>query len=277
MTRCESLFWQSRGMASSLVDEPVAAVTGLLMIPFGVFGDGGLAGDPGQPLPLCMVRAGLVFVGLGTVAYHVITDAMEDWLANRNMYDAVTMAVLTSSLFCLYWDEWLGVRHKLLAVFLAFGFVIFWVILNDWGLNRHLREKLAEQQVSLSNAVLFPPWLVMNGYVLWRVVSFYGFAHSLHAHFPLWTALLVGVVCWAVYETACPYAYGLFFLHAVWHVLIAYSVMYAGILGVVVGFHGDFQLVPGQSPWWPKVMRTGPDGFRSGGFLQDYRRISYAQ
>lgn len=225
------------------------------MIPFGVFGDGGLRDDPGQPVQLCMVRAGLILVGLGTVAYHVITDAMEDQLANRNLYDAVTMAILTSSLFCLYWSKWLGVDHKLLAVLLAFGFVIFWVILNDWGLNRHLRDSLEEQGVSLSNAILFPPWLAMNLYVLWQFLSFHGLTHSLHAHYPFWLALLLAVLCWAAYEIACPYVNGVFFLHAAWHVLIAYAVMYAGVLGVEIGFGTEFEVVQGSSPWWPRLRR----------------------
>lgn len=258
MSRCESGFWRESGINVLGIDEPLAALSGVCMIPFGLLGHGGLNADPAQPLQLCLVRSSLIFVGLGTVAYHVINDAQYAGYANRKLYDAMTMAVLTGSLFSLFWNDWLK-RHAMIAVSLALSFIYMWIVLNDWGLNQRLDNDLESRQTSIASTALFPVFLLFCGYILGRIVYYYGLAMTLRAHYPMWLALGVAVVSWVVYEFACGAAKSLFFFHSFWHVAIAYTVMYAALLGVCMQFGESFELVPGGSVWWPQLRGTKRD------------------
>ena len=249
--RCEHDFWNNPFLASS-VDEPVSAASGLLIVAFAVFGDGGLR-DP--PLQFCMARASLAFCGLGTCAFHILsTDMMRSSHSNGNLYDGVSMAVFTSNVFLLYLNNYMN-KHKMIPSLLCMLYMFFWIATNDSDMFTYLSSEITDGHGTplLSMGVQYPLFVMAYVYIMGRIVCVYG-SRTISLHAPMWIALVVAIAGWIPYEFACSGAKWVFFGHAVWHVGIGFVAIHLVFIGAEMTY--DLERVTGCSGWWPKFQAS---------------------
>jgi len=255
--RCEGRFWNT----TNSVDEPLSAASGLVIVLFGALGDAGL--DDSQPyLQFFVTRASLIFTGLGTFAFHCLSDGAEEALhTNRNLYDGVSMAVFTANLFLLHLSVWLT-RHRLCSALLSVLYLFFWVVTNDSALFAYLNPMMetSDGLFLLSLAVQYPIFVSVYVYILGRLVWMHGWRGTLCVeHYPMWIVLGVALAYWLLCEFGCALSTTVFYGHAVWHVGIGYVAIYLTIIGAQHTY--KLERTPSSSVWWPKLQeRSRRDG-----------------
>lgn len=257
--RCEGRFWND----TDGVDEPFAATSGLVIVLFGVLGDAGLSDD--QPyLQFFMTRASLIFTGIGTYAFHCLSNSAEEELhTNRNLYDGVSMAVFTANLFLLHLSAWLT-RHRLLSALLSVLYLFFWVVTNDSKLFDFLCGKMmvGNGMSLLPLGLQYPIFVSVYVYILVRLVRIHGWRVTFfREHYPMWLVLVVALVCWCLSEFGCERSPGFFFGHSVWHVGIGYVAIYLTIVGAQRTY--NLERTESSSVWWPKLQKRSKGGERS--------------
>ena len=250
--RCEGHFWKERGVYLS-ADEPCAAASGIMIMVFGVIGDAGLKHD--QPyVQFFVTRASLIFTGIGTCAFHCLSDEAEDSShTNRNLYDGVSMALFTSNLFLLHLNGWLT-RHRLFSALLSALYLYFWVVTNDADMFSFLCGKMMTQDGTslLSEALQYPIFVLVYVYILARILYTFGWRKSLfHEHRHLWIMLGVGLLSWVLCEFGCRGTTSMFWGHTVWHLAIGYVAMYLTIIGAQLTYGLERE---GSSKWFPRLM-----------------------
>jgi hypothetical protein len=258
--RCEGLHWN----LNDGIDEPLSAVSGLVIVLFGVFGDAGLKHD--QPyLQFFVTRASLILTGIGTCAFHCLSDGAEEALhTNRNLYDGVSMAAFTANLFLLHLSVWLT-RHRLFSAVLSVLYLFFWVVTNDSALFTFLdpRMKTSDGLHLLSLALQYPVFISTYVYILARLVWMHGWRESLcKEHYPMWIALGVALAFWLLCEFGCLFlSTALFVGHAVWHVGIGYVAIYLTIIGAQHTY--NLERTKASSVWWPKLQEKSGGEMRA--------------
>jgi hypothetical protein len=225
--RCEHDFWQGPVLG---MDEPIAALSGLVMSVIALRGTAQLD-DP--PLQFCIARASIVLCGLGTFAFHALGEKqMADSHLNGIIFDGVSMALVTVNIFLLYLNDRMN-AHKMTVSIAALMYLFFWVITNDLLTFNHLSRITTVDGIALFSIVVqYPTFLAVYVYILWRVVKRAGSARAaLNTHWTLWVCLFVSLGAWCAAEFACIVWSGLFVGHVVWHVGIGYVAHYLAVIG----------------------------------------------
>ena len=222
--RCEHDFWE--GATASGMDEPIAALSGLVMSMIALLGTAQLK-DP--PLQFCVARASLVLCGVGTFAFHALGDRqMEALHLNGIIFDGVSMALVTVNVFLLYLNDWMN-AHKMAVALGSSIYLFFWVITNDLLTFNYLSSATTVNGIALfSIACQYPTFVAVYVYILWRVSRKRG---ALKAHWRLWVSLFVSLGSWCANEFACKSWSGVFVGHAIWHIGIGYVAHYLIVLG----------------------------------------------
>ena len=231
--RCEHDFWKDSVLRSDVIDEPLAAVSGILMGIIPLLNSGGL---PHPPLQFCIARASLVLCGLGTFVYHAFGEKqMSDFHLNGIIFDGVSMALVTVNVFLLHLNETMKQNLMIVSV-AAMVYLFFWVVTNDLLTFNYLQSVTVVNGVALfSIACQYPLFVVVYVYILLRVRK------SWRYHWPMWGSLFVSLVAWCLNEFACTRWTGFFIGHVIWHIGIAYVAHYLTVLGVA----GTY----GYQPW----------------------------
>jgi hypothetical protein len=247
--RCEGRFWKEYGYLP--IDEPCAAVSGIMIMVFGALGDAGLTHE--QPyVQFFVARASLIFTGIGTCAFHCLSDeVVAASHTNRNLYDGVSMALFTSNLFMLHLNAWLT-RHRLFSALLSTLYLYFWVVTNDSDLFAFLNGRMVAGDGTslLSLGLQYPIFVLVYAYILGRIVYIFGWK-SFRVHRPMWLMLGVGLGFWLVCEFGCRLTTGLFFGHSVWHLAIGYVAMYLTIIGAQLTYALEWDC---DGSWWPRLV-----------------------
>jgi hypothetical protein len=245
---CETVFWHQTlpGNAFlSSVREPMSAVSGLFIVGLSLW-NGGLK----QPRTrLSLAQASLFFCGVGTVAYHCITDetAAESHV-NRNAIDGVTMAFFTVSVFSLHINM---AKPSMLMTVVSILYLLFWIFTNDSDTFPFLCSKFRLQD----GATYFPmlqyiTFVLPYVYILLRLMRK---CSTFYEHRFMWLALVFAGTSWLLYQYACAKSPWLFFTHALWHIGISYVSMYL----IAIGTKETYKLnqIPGSS-FWPQYYET---------------------
>ena len=110
--RCEHDFWGDKYRLN--LDEPVAALSGLVMCVMALLGNASVE-DP--PLQFCIACASLVVCGLGTFVFHAFDVENVDALhLNGNIFDGVSMAMVTVNVFLLHLNDWMKLHLMAVSV-----------------------------------------------------------------------------------------------------------------------------------------------------------------
>jgi hypothetical protein len=230
--KCEHEFWKAQPRRLPFADEPIAAVSGLIMCLLPLFDSAGLA-DP--PLQFCLARASLVFCGLGTFVFHALGDEQMDALhLNGIIFDGVSMALVTVNVFLLHLTDAMKARPMVVSLACVF-YLFFWIITNDLATFTYLQAVTTVNGVALiSLAVQYPSFVFVYVYVLLKIAGRWPFSppDARPSHWPMWTALVVSVVAWALNQFTCALWTGVFVGHTIWHIGIGYVAHYLIVLGV---------------------------------------------
>ena len=252
--QCETIFWNQTLPNNTFihtVGEPMSAFSGVFIAALSVAWNGGLT----QPRTrISLARASLFFCGVGTVAFHWISEqsATENHI-NRNSIDGVTMAFFTVNVLSLHVDHWIKKTNMLMAVG-SILYILFWIFTNDSDTFVFLSNRMMDQNGSslFSMCVQYPtfvlPYLYILGRILWKCKC-----ATFREHIFMWIALLVAGASWVLYEFACSHALWLCFTHAMWHIGISYVSMYL----IAIGAKDTYKLtqIP-ESSFWPQFYET---------------------
>jgi hypothetical protein len=223
--RCEHEFWRTDPHASNSIDEPIAAISGLLMILIPLLDSGGLAAPP---LQLCIARASLVMCGFGTYVFHALSEQrMLDLHLNGIIFDGVSMALVTVNVFLLHLTDWM--KQHLMGVSVgAMVYLFFWVISNDMMTFSYLESSMRVNGTGLfSMAIQYPTFILVYVYILGKVLLEDGLLY----HWPMWVCLCISLAAWCLNQFACAAWSGVFVGHTIWHLGIGYVVHYLAVLG----------------------------------------------
>lgn len=252
---CETIYWNQTLPGNTFlgaVREPVSAFSGLFIVGLS-FWNGGLRQERTR---LSLAQASLFFCGVGTVAYHCISEktAIETHV-NRNAIDGVTMAFFTVSVLSLHIDM---AKPSMLMTVGSMLYLLFWIFTNDSDTFPFLCNKLRLSDGStffpmLQYITFVLPYIYILGRLLFKfkLTSFY-------EHMFMWVALAFACTCWILYQFACFRSPWLFFTHAFWHIGISYVSMYL----IAIGTKDTYKLKqkPGSSLWpqfYEADLRTG--------------------
>jgi hypothetical protein len=222
--RCEHEYWEDNEYKLAVADEPLAAISGIVISIIALFNSAGLSNPP---LQICLARASLVLCGIGTVVFHAMgEEQMARFHLNGIIFDGVSMALVTVNVFLLHLSDWM--RRRRLAVALAvFFYLFFWVITNDLLTFNYLQASTKVNGIALfSVAVQYPTFVLVYVYILCRVDGYY-------RHWPLWLALVISIYFWCINEFACEVFSLSFVGHVIWHIGIGYVAYYLIVLGAV--------------------------------------------
>ena len=221
--RCEHDFWKESYRLH--MDEPVAAVSGLVMSAIAIWG----TPMTNPPLQFCIARASLVLCGLGTFTYHALGDKEMDALhLNGIIFDGVSMALVTVNVFLLYLTEWMKTYNMAVAVSVLF-YLFFWVVTNDLLTFKYLSDTTEVNGISLfSIAVQYPSFVAVYIYIIYRVAAG---SKTLTQHWKLWLSLIVSLSAWCADEFTCQMWQGVFVGHTIWHIGIGYVANYLMAVG----------------------------------------------
>ena len=224
--RCEHHFW---GESHRAIDEPVAAVSGLV-ISLIALSDAGIGYDnPINVLQFFIARASLVVCGFGTFAFHALGEEQTAaFHLNGNIFDGVSMALVTINVFLLFLTDFMK-RYPMVVSVAVLVYLFFWVVTNDLMTFAYLSSATEVNGIQLFNlAIQYPSFVAVYIYILWIV---YCIPDSFTLHLPMWVSLAVALIAWILYQFVCHFWRGLFFTHTIWHIGIAYVAHYLMVVG----------------------------------------------
>ena len=233
--RCEHAFWGETYRLN--IDEPVAAVSGLVMS-FIALSDAGIKyDDPLSVLQFFIARASLVICGFGTFVYHALGEEQTDaFHLNGYIFDGVSMALVTINVFLLFLNDFM--KQYPMSVSLAVLFYLyFWIVTNDLVTCKYLSSIMKVNGVSLfSMAVQYSSFVAVYIYILLVV---YDKPNSLALHWPMWASLSISLIAWCLYQFACDHYHPLFIAHTIWHIGIGYVAHYLMVVGAASTYGYD--------------------------------------
>jgi hypothetical protein len=214
---CEQRMWRSMGIDTKA--EIICAVTGIAFIIAPFFDMPNNFTDEHA-----MFHVAFVFLGLGTIFYHVFPNFESNNQATIYELDWYPMVFTCASLVLIYiWP----LRRCLNLV----GVYLMCVAFMSWF--SFLILSVYHVSVDIRNGVMVGvPVLVFAGFS----VAVLG-----QRSFYTWGLLLVGLTIWLVNKYLCSYYYWLAIFHGIYHVLMAFALWSAGCLGLELA--SDFKNV----------------------------------
>ena len=200
---------------------------------------------------LCLCRGSLGIVGLGTVVFHSMDDATSVKAFNFRMCDRMPIVLMCTNIFVLYFVKLRRVisEHMLtLYFFLMYIYMGGLLLAVDSGTYEYMTFKFNDpidspqsSYESLMNVcLLLPLGLILMYASLTRLTSCQVFS--------VWCQIFFSLGIWTINAYLCRKNRWMFVLHAVYHVTIAYTFLYAACLGMTLD--GEWEMV---DYWWPMV------------------------
>ena len=229
---CEQAMWAALLNSNStlFIKNPVAAVTGALMIPVGLVPTG-----KGPPL-FMLCKAALCITGIGTAVFHSMSPAQASASGiNYRLYDWLAITLMCANIILLYLSNLLaraGEAATVAVYVAAYLWMCFIITENDYmTYERHVglmgSSGGRENFDTFMSLMLVGPLGVVLGYcLLFRFRA----ADTVY----LWINLVPCVGCWVVNAYLCEAHPWTSMLHAVFHLLVAFLFLHAACLGVTL-------------------------------------------
>jgi hypothetical protein len=162
----------------------------------------------------------MCYLGAGTVVYHAIPNMYVDGQAIVYMTDYIPMIITCAYLSSIYLWHFANIAIKMptWAKFAIFSTMMSWFLFLITTMNLI--------SVAIHNAVMVaPPVLIFTAYSYFQLRK-----RSLTT----WAMLVASLVLWLINKHLCASQYWLAIFHAIYHILIAYALWSAGIMGIFV-------------------------------------------
>ena len=252
---CEAQFWEENGLANTgIIANPMGTATAFLMIAIACVNNYQQDDDYSYRIQhknknknkisrlFLMCKASLALTGIGTIFFHSMKpQLMADAHLNHGLCDWFPITLLCSNILILYFDRLIIItKHNKrwreniwLAVLLL---VMIWVFVLVVGMDSDTDAYYADQMGSagnqgqygtLLNALLLVPLALTLAYA-----SFYHFEWRHSKYLAL--GLSLTLILWLINAYLCKQHPWLSLFHAIYHVTIAYSFIYAACLGIAI-------------------------------------------
>ena len=270
---CEAQLWKELGMANNKIANPMGTTTAFLMLIMAFVNNfqknhhltSSSYHHSSKKIPRLFVlcKASLALTGIGTIFFHAFKpEDMSHAHFNHGLCDWFPIIMLCSNILILYLDRLMpkcGIRGEfgwvlLIAIIMIWIFVL--VVGMDSDTNAYFSHQMGTagsqgQYGTILNAVLLLPLALVLAYTC---AYRFEFAHTKY----LMVSLSLTVAMWLVDAYLCRQHPWLSVLHAIYHVTIAYSFIYAACLGVSLD---NRQWMFTLNKWgWPILVVGALDG-----------------
>jgi len=237
---CESSFWSSMGHHTHPIKNPLSMATGALMLIIPVLFNNIHCPYHTQELPifLLIAKASLALTGAGTVYFHAVypDQAESEHFINYQLCDWAPIAIMCTHILVLYLraltKDKLGERWLTLLLLAVYVWCLMLILGMDSSTEKYWRSKLdSENQAStygtILNAVLLIPLAIVLFYCTitkfkWQDASY------------LWYSIIISATIWLLNAYTCKDYPWTSVFHAIYHVIISYSFLYAACLGITL-------------------------------------------
>jgi uncharacterized membrane protein len=255
---CEKAFWNDglKSAPEGSLTNPLCAMTGLVLV-FMALASRNVYScyedriDTLSITLLCLCRASLGIVGVGTVVFHSMDDDTSLKAFNFRMCDRMPIIFMCTNIFVLYFTKLRRLTSEEALTFYFFLMYIYMgglILASDSTTYEYMTLKFNDPMdsaqssyESLMNIVLLIPLgliLVYASYTKFTMCQVYS----------IWGQIIFSVGIWTINAYLCKSNRWMFVLHAVYHVTIAYTFLYAACLGMTLD--DEWEMV---GCWWPMV------------------------
>jgi len=273
---CEKAFWANnhnnidKNMQgfSGFMTNPMCAITGALIFFMVIFSSNidhkndstvKPCGGGGDFTLFALCRASLALVGAGTVVFHSMDDQTGIKAFNFRMCDRMPIVLMCTNIFLLYFTK-LHVNMSGYTLSLCFLLVYLYmsglILAVDSATYEHLTLKL-NHPINNSDNPQNVYETYMNVALLCPVGAILAYAMKYHpesySYFvSLWLMIGGNLVMWALNAYLCRAHTVMFVLHAVYHVTIAYTFLFAACVGMTFDGGWDLRM---YAFCWPVVVK----------------------
>jgi hypothetical protein len=237
---CEQALW--RGVNTFGVMDPAAAFTGVVMILMPLVPNT----DSKTPTLLIVLKACIVVLGAGTIVFHTIDLDTNDAHINVILIDWYPIVLVCVMLLVIYLKETVKKLSSVTSMALCIFFVswtTFLIFSMETVTYRYMDQTIGGDKGwrTIAYVALLVPVI---GTLAFYTYSPLGWSNSQR----LWITLITSLVMWVINVYACKYAAILALLHSLYHLIITYSLIYAGCLGMTIS--GEWRI---GSDFWPTI------------------------
>ena len=266
---CEKAFWteHKNEIFPAVLTNPVCAFSGLVMVVMAL-GSRNLMDNASETFPtlsitlLSLCRGSRGIVGVGTAVFHVMDDQTNVQGFNFRMCDRMPIILMCSNVFVLYFVKLkpsIGERALTWFYFLMYIYIGGLILAVDSTTYEYLTLKRDDPLDSTQSSY--------EGYMNIALLAPLGviLLIAMRLKFTGWQTIwiLIQIIfslgIWCIDAYLCRKYTWLFVLHAVYHVTIAYTFLYAACLAMT--FDDEWVMV--EDGWWPMVKQTNTVVMRS--------------
>ena len=204
-----------------------------------------------------LCRASLAVVGAGTVVFHSIDDQTGIKAFNFRMCDRMPIVLMCTNIFLLYFTK-LHVNMSGYTLSLCFFFVYIYmcglILAVDSATYEHLTLEWNDTENNKQNVYetyMNVALLCPIGIILIYAMKYH--TEALHYLVSLWLMIGGNLAMWALNAYLCRTFTVMFILHALYHITIAYTFLFATCVGMT--FDGNWELYM-HAFCWPMVIKT---------------------
>ena len=263
---CEKQFWNTTNINTGGLTNPLCALTGLFMTVMAIYPRSIITDSHELDITLSLFlfilcKASLAVVGVGTLFFHLYDDQSDVKEFNFRMADRFTMVLMCMDIFILYFVK---LFPKFSEKFLTIFFFCMYVYVScivlavdsrtyeyftlQWKDNQNGGQNVYE--TSMNAPMLLPLAFVLAAALYYKE----GIARQRVA----WTVVLISinVAMWLGNSYGCRNLPVLFVFHALFHILIAYTFVFAACVGMTLD--GEWDLVMCECGW-PMIEQADSD------------------
>jgi hypothetical protein len=251
---CEKEFWKSVETNPANLTNPLCALTGVCMTIMALCTRNIVenTSHPSSTALFILCKASLALVGVGTVIFHLVDDQSNMKALNFRMADRLSMVLMCTNIFMLFFFKLFSQLSEFLStalLFIIYAYMCTQVLLVDSAPYELFTLKLqgdggGRQNVyeTYVNAPMLAPLAVILLCALYR---------GTRLICATWLLIIFNLGLWLPNAYLCRETPILFVLHAVFHVTIAYTFLFAACVGMTLDGEWIFDLhyCWGIIPW----------------------------
>jgi len=258
---CEKEFWESEHTNTHPISNPVSFATGgiIMLLPVFTHNIKRNTADPPSTRRITLFslcRASLGIVGAGTMIFHAIDDQQTELKTlNFRMCDWLPIVLMCGNIFVLYLTK-LETHLSERTQTIAFLCMYIWTCVLTLAVDSTTYERMTldmgdskdgsqSMYGTAMNILLLVPLGLILAYTSYKKFSL------IHSAI-IWGLILINLILWVLNAYLCRDNLWMSMFHALYHVTIAYTFLYATCLGMTLDDH--WEMVP---KWWlwPMVQR----------------------
>lgn len=242
---CEGVFWKEMHSEWSMIRDPICSVTGGMMMVMGFIPNGGEV-----PVLFALCKASLALVGVGTVVFHALDEDQAYSVGiNYRMCDWFSIAIMCTNVTALYISNQIR-QTELISISVYFtmylwtSFLVLGIDSFTYGYWTSKLDVSGQQNNydTVMNAVLLGPMVFV---IIYTAVFHMHIMDTIY----LWISFGINAGLWLLNTYLCPTNSWLFVFHAIYHVTMAYTFVYAACLGVSL----DTANWTVETGFWPTI------------------------